>query len=195
MPSTITKRTSSWLGHLFHGTKTLRISQPVFWLMCASFFCLSEIDRISGKNTVKEAQELRKGYQGSIRYADCAQQSDAAKIRQEIDEHIDEAKGFCGDCCVAWWMSYEMKGDAEQFASRTSAPVIKGAALMAKLLNLMEFPLRNRCCFWPAPTYRDWPQEDWTLQCCFRPLFLQGLVIPFSLWKALKFFFASFILL
>ena len=115
--------------------------------MCASFFCLSEIDRISGKNTVKEAQELRKGYQGSIRYADCAQQSDAAKIRQEIDEHIDEAKGFCGDCCVAWWMSYEMNGDAEQFASRTSGPVIKGAALMAKLLNLMEFPLRNRCCF------------------------------------------------
>lgn len=51
---------------------------------------------------MKEAQELRKGYQGSIRYADCAQQSDAAKIRQEIDEHIDEAKGFCGGllCCL-----------------------------------------------------------------------------------------------
>ena len=76
---------------------------------------------------------------------------------------------FAVVCCVAWWMSYELKGDAEQFASRTSGPVIKGAALMAKLLNLIEFPLRNRCCFSPAPTYRDWPQEYWTLQCCFCP--------------------------
>ncbi len=68
--------------------------------MCAGFFCLSEIDRISGKNTVKEAQELRKGYQGSIRYAECARQLDAAKIRQEIDEQTDEAKGFRDDCCL-----------------------------------------------------------------------------------------------
>jgi len=67
-----------------------RISHSIFWLMCAIFFCLSEVDRISGKNTVKEAQELRKGYQGSIRYADCARRSDASKIHQEIDEQIEE---------------------------------------------------------------------------------------------------------
>ena len=155
MPSTITKRTSSWLGHLFLGTKHSGFhSLYSGWCVPASSACLKLTGSV-GRIRWKKRKNCEKVIRGSIRYADCAQQSDAAKIRQEIDEHIDEAKGFCGDCCVAWWMSYEMKGDAEQFASRTSGPVTKGAALMAKLLNLMEFPLRNRCCFWPAPTYTD----------------------------------------
>ena len=57
----------------------------LIWLMAAIFFALMEIDRISGESTVKEAQQLRQGYQGSIQYAECARQSDALKIHDEID--------------------------------------------------------------------------------------------------------------
>ena len=57
----------------------------MFWLMGAIFFALLEIDRISGESTVKEAQQLRQGYQGSIQYAECAKESDALKIHHEID--------------------------------------------------------------------------------------------------------------
>ena len=57
----------------------------MFWLMAATFFALMEIDRISGESTVKEAQQLRQGYQGSIQYAECAKESDALKIHHEID--------------------------------------------------------------------------------------------------------------
>ena len=57
--------------------------------MAAIFFALLEIDRISGESTVKEAQQLRQGFQGSIQYAECARESDALKIHHEIDSQQD----------------------------------------------------------------------------------------------------------
>ena len=62
---------------------------PFFWFMAASFFFLLEIDRVSGEMTAVEARRLRKGYGGSIKYAECARQSDAVKILQEIDDQQD----------------------------------------------------------------------------------------------------------
>eukprot|EP00438_Fugacium_kawagutii_P003976 Skav228318 [mRNA] locus=scaffold3455:2219:3235:+ [translate_table: standard] len=75
-------------------TYLVKIVPPLFWLMSASFFCLLEIDRLSGKSTMAEAQQLRKGYTGSIQLAECARESDARKIRQEIaqeQESVDFA--------------------------------------------------------------------------------------------------------
>lgn len=55
-----------------------------FWLMAGAFFCLQEVDRIEGGINIKEAQQLRAGYQGSIQYAECSESSDAEKILSEI---------------------------------------------------------------------------------------------------------------
>ena len=50
--------------------------------MAASFFCFLELDRLRGESTVLEAQQLRRGYKGSIAHAECARQEDARKIHQ-----------------------------------------------------------------------------------------------------------------
>lgn len=52
--------------------------------MAGAFFCLQEVDRIEGGINIKEAQQLRAGYQGSIQYAECSESSDAEKILSEI---------------------------------------------------------------------------------------------------------------
>ena len=67
----------------------LKAVYPFFWFMSASFFFLLEIDRVSGESTAIEARQLRKGYGGSIKYAECARQSDAEGILQEIDDQQD----------------------------------------------------------------------------------------------------------
>ena len=67
----------------------LKVVCPFFWATSAIFFCLMEVDRVSGRSTGSEAQQLQQGYEGSIQYAQCAKQSDATKIRQEIDDQQD----------------------------------------------------------------------------------------------------------
>eukprot|EP00435_Cladocopium_sp_Y103_P042067 s2161_g11.t1 len=47
------------------------------------------VDRVNAERTVLEAEQLRKGYRGSIHYADCTQPEDAQRIRQEIGRESD----------------------------------------------------------------------------------------------------------
>ena len=168
MSSTITYG-PRWLGHLFHERKHSGFhSLYSGWCVPASSACLKltgSVGKIRWKKRKNCAKVIRDRFATRIVHSSRMPQRSAKRLMSTLMRQ----RVFAVVCCVAWWMSYEMKGDAEQFASRTSGPVTKGAALVAKLLNLIEFPLRNRCCFSPAPTYRDWPQEDWTLQCCFRP--------------------------
>lgn len=50
----------------------------------AILFCVLEVDRVNAERTALEAEQLRKGYRGSIHYADCTQPEDAQRIRHEI---------------------------------------------------------------------------------------------------------------
>ena len=61
-----------------------------FWLMISMVFCVLEIDRVNGKSIMTEAEELQQGYQGSIQYAKCTQEADAARIRAEIGNHVHQ---------------------------------------------------------------------------------------------------------
>ena len=68
-----------WVHQMMH---------PLFWLMVASFFILTEVDRITGESTQAEAQRLGEEYQGSVQYAECARPADGTKIHQEIDHKV-----------------------------------------------------------------------------------------------------------
>ncbi|CAK9086684.1 Uncharacterized protein SCF082_LOCUS41001 [Durusdinium trenchii] len=59
-----------------------------FFLTGAFFFLLMEVDRIHGKSSVLEAEQLRQHYKGSILYAECSQQEDAINIHSEIGDKI-----------------------------------------------------------------------------------------------------------
>ncbi|CAJ1435608.1 unnamed protein product [Effrenium voratum] len=61
--------------HVLHGC---------YWLMTAGAFCVMEVDRVNARAAVSEAEQLRRNYQGSIRYATCSEESDAVRIRREI---------------------------------------------------------------------------------------------------------------
>eukprot|EP00913_Durusdinium_trenchii_P035687 g33392.t1 len=66
----------------------LRIFLNVFSVLLCCFE-VTRVDRIRGESTAFEARQLRKDYQGSIQYAECARQSDAVKIHEEIDHRQD----------------------------------------------------------------------------------------------------------
>ncbi|CAL1155937.1 unnamed protein product, partial [Cladocopium goreaui] len=55
-----------------------------FFFTAAILFCVLEVDRVNAERTALEAEQLRKGYRGSIHYADCTQPEDAQRIRHEI---------------------------------------------------------------------------------------------------------------
>ncbi|CAK9020391.1 unnamed protein product [Durusdinium trenchii] len=57
-----------------------------YWVMAASFFCLMEVDRIHFWCNRWEAEQLKRDYRGSIRYAECSQPEDAQRIQLEIGQ-------------------------------------------------------------------------------------------------------------
>ena len=86
---TRTEEEFPWFGLWHYPMSVRKVVYPFSWLCAAIFFFLLEIDRVSGESTVVEARQLRKGYAGSIQYAQCARQSDAAKIHREIEDQQD----------------------------------------------------------------------------------------------------------
>ena len=61
-----------------------------YWLMSSICVFITEIDRINAGDAVAESEELQLGYRGSIQYAKCSQESDAASIRREIGHQVEQ---------------------------------------------------------------------------------------------------------
>eukprot|EP00435_Cladocopium_sp_Y103_P050788 s128_g15.t1 len=61
------------------------------WL-CATlmFFLIAELDRKKGIDLLKAAQQLSAGYQGSIYFASCSDETDMEHIWAEIDDKVQE---------------------------------------------------------------------------------------------------------
>ena len=59
-----------------------------YWLMSSIGLFIMEIDRINARSAMAESAELQLGYEGSIQYAKCSQESDAASIRKEIGDQV-----------------------------------------------------------------------------------------------------------
>eukprot|EP00434_Breviolum_minutum_P007216 symbB.v1.2.006369.t1/scaffold371.1/size308833/16 len=76
-----------------------------FWVMVASFFCLLEVDRNEGRCNIREAEQLRDGYQGSIQYAECSQSTDAQNIMSEIGRRALNDVDFAIDVLLTAGMS------------------------------------------------------------------------------------------
>ena len=67
--------------------EVLHITRQCYWALGSIVLCIMEFDRVHGKSTVREAEELRRGYKG-IEHAECSQDADAAKIHREIGNRI-----------------------------------------------------------------------------------------------------------
>lgn len=68
----------------------IRLVHRGYWLLASVAFCVMEVDRINGRSTISEAEELRQGYEGSIQYAKCSQEADAVSIRREIGDQVEK---------------------------------------------------------------------------------------------------------
>ncbi|CAK9039669.1 unnamed protein product [Durusdinium trenchii] len=62
------------------------IAQHVTFLGFTSYFVLAESDRVRSLQIEEEGRQLRKGYQGSIRFADCTGAADRQNIWDEIGD-------------------------------------------------------------------------------------------------------------
>eukprot|EP00435_Cladocopium_sp_Y103_P027285 s2727_g6.t1 len=112
-------------------TQVLHLS---YWVMTSLAFCVMEVDRINARSAVSEAEELRQGYQGSIQYAKCSREEDAASIRREIGSQVDRVD----------------HADIEHaaFAEFTGAVFLLGPfATMAVTLSFVD--LFYGRCLWP----------------------------------------------
>eukprot|EP00913_Durusdinium_trenchii_P005379 g5015.t1 len=65
------------------------IAQHVTFLGFTSYFVLAESDRVRSLQIEEEGRQLRKGYQGSIRFADCTGAADRQNIWDEIGDKVD----------------------------------------------------------------------------------------------------------
>ncbi|CAE7421967.1 unnamed protein product [Symbiodinium sp. CCMP2592] len=68
------------------------VVQRFVWLVGASLFCLMEVDRVNSRATRRAAAQLLEGYedQGSVEFAECSRDADAARIRAEIGDKFGE---------------------------------------------------------------------------------------------------------
>ncbi|CAE7234846.1 unnamed protein product [Symbiodinium microadriaticum] len=62
----------------------LCVEQRLLILAALSFFLLLETDRVNAEARAWEAEQLRRGYQGSIAHATCSDAADSARILGEI---------------------------------------------------------------------------------------------------------------
>ncbi|CAL1163555.1 unnamed protein product [Cladocopium goreaui] len=65
--------------------KVLRLVRRCYWLLTSVAFCVFEVDRINGRSTVSEAEELRQGYEGSILHATCSEAADALAFAEKSE--------------------------------------------------------------------------------------------------------------
>lgn len=72
------------LEHFFEVKAQLAtMYEAALWFSAILFFFFAELDRIRSRNITSEGQQLRKDYQGSIRYASCSEPSDMRNIWED----------------------------------------------------------------------------------------------------------------
>ncbi|CAK8989230.1 unnamed protein product [Durusdinium trenchii] len=77
------------LEHFFEVKAQLAtMYEAALWFSAILFFFFAELDRIRSRNITSEGQQLRKDYQGSIRYASCSEPSDMRNIWEEIGSNV-----------------------------------------------------------------------------------------------------------
>ena len=87
----------------------------------ASLFLIAEFDRVRSLQIDREGQQLRKQYDGSIRFASCSQETDQRNIWDEIGDKVEEV-----DRAIDVLISAGMSSPALRTAAKSGVDV-KGA--------------------------------------------------------------------
>lgn len=80
----------AWIQLQGFAVREATVVQRLLWLTATLFFAIAEIDRITFVARDIEGKELRRNFQGSLRFASCSQLRDEEHIRLEIGNKVTQ---------------------------------------------------------------------------------------------------------
>ncbi|CAK8989222.1 Uncharacterized protein SCF082_LOCUS1718 [Durusdinium trenchii] len=122
------------------------IAQRVVWLCGIAFFLVAELDRARSLRLDEEGHQLRKGFEGSIRFASCSQETDMRNIWEEIGNKVDDVDHAIDVLISAGISSPDLRFAAEQgvdieeagHADYAMAVVVLGPLQLISLKNAIQ---------------------------------------------------------